>query len=94
MSTTNNAANAAIFEENAIYNGKVTGFSYIGEYALIKANIEEKSVGAIIGTKKEFPMSEMFALKQAPSVNLQFVKTKKTDKGEYQQFWLTEICFE
>ena len=94
MANSSNAANAAL-TLNETYTVKITGFTYIKEYALIKG-VEESTgehISVIIGDKMSFGMSEMFMLKQSNGIKATYKKDKVANGVTYKQFQLDEILF-
>jgi hypothetical protein len=86
------AANAALVISNQ-YKVKITGFTYIKDYALIKGKIGDNKVGIIIGDKMSFPMKEMFRLQKSGGCMATYKKDKEVNGTVYQQFVLDEILF-
>ena len=78
---------------NAPVNANVQGFTYIRDYAALTAKIGDKLERIIIGTKQDFPMSEMFMLKQAESITVLELAPKTVNGTEYKRFALQSINF-
>lgn len=89
-----NAANAAL-EIGNTYDIKVTGFTYIKDYAVIKglAVSTNEPVSVIIGDKQSFGMSDMFQLKAANGIRAKYRQDKTVNNTTYKQFQLEEILF-
>lgn len=86
-------ANAGSLIVNQSYRVKISGFTYIKDWALIKGSIGGLPVGVIIGEKMSFPMKDMFMLKDAGGVTATFKRTKTINGVDYLQFQLEEILF-
>lgn len=71
----------------------VKGFTYKKDYAFLTVNIESTLQSVLIGTKEQFPMSEMFQLKQAESVTLTERDPRTVNGVEYRNFRLESINF-
>lgn len=94
MATTTNAADAAkTFEANKEYSFSVKGFTYIREWAFIVISTFNGDQRILIGSKSDFPMTEMFAMKQATSVSVTFVGTKNLNGIDYNRFQLNCVEF-
>jgi len=97
MSTTTSnattAANAASFELNKEYSFSVKGFTYIKEWAFLVIDTFLGNQRIIIGSKSDFPMTEMFAMKQAASVAVTYKGVKNINGVDYHQFRLDCIEF-
>jgi hypothetical protein len=78
---------------NAPVNVTVQGFTYIRDYAALTAKIQDKLERIIIGNKTEYPMSEMFLLKQADSITVLELAPKTVNGIEYKRFALQSINF-
>ena len=86
MATSSNVANAPI-------NKAVKGFTYIKDYAFITVDMDGKIERVLLGTKSDFPMSDLFQLKQADSVTLIEREPRTVNGVEYKQFRLESINF-
>lgn len=71
----------------------VKGFTYMRDYAAITVNIDDSVQKVIIGSKTDFPMTEMFQLKQAESVELEEREPKEVNGVKYRNFRLLSINF-
>ena len=89
MATTQNPTNVA----NAPINVSVQGFTYVKDYAALTVKIADKIERVIIGEKSQYPMSEMFMLKQADSVTIVELAPKSVNGIEYKRFALQSINF-
>lgn len=75
------------------YNLSVKGFTYIKDWAFLTVNLDGETHRILIGTKQAFPMSEMFQLKQADSVDLTERDPRTVNGVEYRNFRLEGINF-
>ena len=71
----------------------VLGFTYIKDYAFITIKVDDKPEKVIIGLKSEFPMRDMFALKDADSITLVEKEPKTSNNVTYRRFKLESINF-
>lgn len=67
------------------YNVNTSGFTYIKGFALVQGNLNDKRIGAIIGTSEEFPIRELIQLK-GTKLNLVYKGTKDINGTSYEQF--------
>lgn len=96
------AADAA-FEVGKEYNAKADGFRYLrgkdGEnYALLTGTANGKKVSAIIGSQEQFPMTQLFQIKQASGIRVSYSGSVETTNNAgttrtYERFQLIEILF-
>ena len=86
-------ANSTAPVANAPLTTNVVGFTYIKDYAALTAKINDKLERIIIGSKSEYPMSEMFMLKQAESITVLELAPKTVNGTEYKRFALQSINF-
>ena len=95
MKTNESASNDAkkSFEVDKTYSFSVKGFTYIKEWAFLVLDTFLGSQRIIIGNKADFPMTEMFAMKQASSVSVTYKGTKNINGEDYHQFRLECIEF-
>jgi hypothetical protein len=75
------------------YSVAVKGFTYIKDWAFLTVSIENTIQRILIGTKSDFPMSEMFQLKQADSVELTERDPRTVNGVTYRNFRLESINF-
>lgn len=94
MATTTTATNVAL-EIGKSYLINITGFNYIGEYALIKGTEQStgEPVSVIIGDKLNFGMRDMFELKNSNGIRARYKGEKVVKAVTYKQFQLEEILF-
>ena len=78
------------------YKIKVTGFTYIKDWAAIKGKeiTSGEPVTVIIGDKMSFGMRDMFELKQSAGIEACYTKDKIVNGTSYAQFSLEQILFE
>jgi len=88
MATTTPAANAA-----KKFTVSVKGFTYIKEFAFLTVVIDGNTERVILGAKSDFPMSDLFQMKQADSVDLSQRDDKEINGVTYKQFRLESINF-
>jgi len=95
MATVANASNEAKFTKDQEYVIRITGFTYVKEWALIKGTEEStgEKIGVIIGDKMSFGMRDMFELKNSEGIKAGFSGEKIINGKTYNQFYLTEILF-
>ena len=74
-------------------NVQVTGFTYIKDLAFVTFKKDDKINRIIIGNKSDFPMSELFMLKQAESITITPREPKTVNGVEYQNYRLESINF-
>lgn len=95
MATVNSstATNVATFVKDTIYDIKITGFTYMGDWAVIKGKerSSDTSVSVIIGDKLSFGMRDMFELKHAKGIRAKFREIKTIKGVDYPSFRLEEI---
>ena len=88
MATTTSAANAA-----KKFTVTVKGFTYIKEFAFLTVTVDGNTERVILGNKQDFPMSDLFQMKQADSVDLSEREPKEVNGQTYRQFRLESINF-
>lgn len=88
MPTTTTAADAA-----KKFTVSVKGFTYIKEFAFLTVTIDGNTERVILGSKSDFPMSDLFQMKQADSVDLTQREDKIVNGVTYKQFRLESINF-
>ena len=81
------------FEVDKEYSFSVKGFTYIKEFAFLVLDTFLGAQRIIIGSKSDFPMTEMFAMKQAASVSVTYKGVKNINGEDYHQFRLNCIEF-
>jgi hypothetical protein len=91
---TNVPANAGL-TIGQIYEIKVTGFTYIQDYAIIKGRAvkNDEPVQVIIGDKLAFDMRSMFQLKEASGIEAKYTKDTEVKGVTYKRFQLEQILF-
>lgn len=77
-----------------LFKVSVKGFTYLRDYAALTVSIDNTIQKVIIGTKSDFPMTEMFTLKQAGSVELEERESKEVNGVKYRNFRLLSINFD
>ena len=88
MATNSNTANAV----NS-FTVSVKGFTYKKDYAFLTVMVDNTLQSVLIGTKDQFPMTEMFQLKNAESVLLTERDPRTVNGVEYRNFRLESINF-
>jgi len=88
VAKTSNAADAA-----KKFTVSVKGFTYIKEFAFLTVTIEGNTERVILGGKSDFPMSDLFQMKHAYSVDLSQRDDKVVNGVTYKQFRLESINF-
>lgn len=71
----------------------VKGFTFLKDYSAIVCSINGLNEKIILGTKKDFPISELMLLKDSPSVNIKQMPSKIVDGVTYKRFSLVCINF-
>ena len=80
------------FETNKQYNFSVKGFTYLKDWAFIVFAADAANYKVIIGSKQQFPMSELMMLK-GNSVEVTYRGVKNINGIDYSQFSLDCIAF-
>ena len=88
MATTTTAADAA-----KKFTVSVKGFTYIKDFAFLTVTVDGNTERVILGSKSDFPMSDLFQMKQADSVDLTQREDKVVNGVTYKQFRLESINF-
>lgn len=89
MSTTTKSTVVA----NATFTKPVKGFTYVRDYAAITVDFDGKSEKIIIGSKAQFPISDMFQLKQAETITIREIEPRTVNEITYRRFVLESINF-
>ena len=76
---------------NATFTKPVKGFTYVRDFAAITIELYGKLERVIIGSKDQFPMRDMFELKQAESVTIMEIDPRTVNGQTYRRFVLQSI---
>lgn len=80
------------WESGKTYTFAAKGFRYNNSFAFLVIEVEGKNESVILGTKSEFPISEMMALK-GNSIELTYKGTKNVNGVDYTQLRLECIAW-
>jgi hypothetical protein len=83
--------NLCIMAKGDKFSVAIKGFTYIKDYAFVTVNINDETQRVILGTKQEFPMADLFSLKQSTGVDLIEWDDKTVNGNTYKQFRLESI---
>jgi hypothetical protein len=81
-------------ELNKVYNGHIKGFRYNAEWAFVTISTDsDASASLIIGSKQDYPMSELIQLKQCSSIDYRYLGDKKVNDKDYPRLRIESINF-